>query len=207
MKHLTDAGYNVLAYDLRNHGTSSAANGGICGIGRYEWRDCVGVKKYVDSHPTLGKMKIELYSQCTGGNAQYEAIFRYPELFENILCMCCPMVVSMGAIFSAFFELQGIKQYLELIDFELIKMGAYTAEEMNPQLFASAVKMPVLMFQVLEDAWTRNPEDAQKTFDQLGSKEKELFWIEGTTRRFKDGYNYFGRHPEKVIAFFDKHMK
>ena len=50
MKHLTDAGYNVLAYDLRNHGTSSAANGGICGIGRYEWRDCVGVKKYRDSH-------------------------------------------------------------------------------------------------------------------------------------------------------------
>ena len=36
---------------------------------------------------------------------------------------------------------------------------------------------------------------------------KELFWIEGTTRRFKDGYNYFGRHPEKIIAFFDKHMK
>ena len=46
MKHLTDAGYNVLAYDLRNHGPSSAANGGICGIGRYEWRDCVGVQKY-----------------------------------------------------------------------------------------------------------------------------------------------------------------
>lgn len=43
-KHLSDAGYNVLAYDIRNHGTSSAANGGISGIGRWEWRDCVGVK-------------------------------------------------------------------------------------------------------------------------------------------------------------------
>ena len=41
----------------------------------------------------------------------------------------------------------------------------------------------------------------------LGSKDKELFWIEGTTRRFKDGYNYFGRHPEEVIGFFDKYMK
>jgi hypothetical protein len=46
-----------------------------------------------------------------------------------------------------------------------------------------------------------------KTFDLLASNEKELFWIEGTTRRFKDGYNYFGRHPERIIAFFDKHMK
>jgi hypothetical protein len=31
-KHLTDAGYNVLAYDIRNHGTSSAANGDISGM-------------------------------------------------------------------------------------------------------------------------------------------------------------------------------
>src|SRR5262245_65797469 len=23
------------------------------------------------------------------------------------------------------------------------------------------------------------------------------------TRRFKDGYNYFGRYPEKVLAFFE----
>jgi uncharacterized protein len=48
-KHLSDAGYNVLAYDIRNYGTSSAANAGISGIGRWEWRDCVGVKKYVDA--------------------------------------------------------------------------------------------------------------------------------------------------------------
>jgi pimeloyl-ACP methyl ester carboxylesterase len=32
-KHLTDAGYNVLTYDIRNHGNSSAANGGLNGIG------------------------------------------------------------------------------------------------------------------------------------------------------------------------------
>jgi hypothetical protein len=51
--------------------------------------------------------------------------------------------------------------------------------------------------------WRRS----RKTFDLLGSKDKELFWIEGTTRRFKDAYNYFGRHPEKIISFFDKHMK
>ena len=47
MTHLSNAGYNILAYDLRNHGNSGAANGGICGIGRYEWRDCIGAKTYV----------------------------------------------------------------------------------------------------------------------------------------------------------------
>ena len=35
--------------------------------------------------------------------------------------------------------------------------------------------MPVLMFQMLEDVWTKNPEDAQKTFDLISSRDKELF--------------------------------
>ncbi len=206
-KHLTDAGYNVLTYDIRNHGNSSAANNGLSGIGNWEWRDCVGVKKYVDNHPTLSKMKVGLYSQCMGGNSQYHAIYQQPELFANVACMCSPMVVSMAAIFDAFSEIQGVQQYQELIDLELLKMGAFVAAEMTPQLWAARITMPVLMVQVLEDAWTRNPEDGQKTFDLLGSTDKELLWIEHTTRRFKDGYNYFGRHPEKIIAFFDKHMK
>lgn len=206
-KHLTEAGYNVLTYDIRNHGNSAAANNGICGIGRWEWRDCVGVKKFVDRHPKLGSMKVALFSQCMGGNSQYEAISRHPELFENVRCMCSPLVPSMSAIFLAFSELQGVAQYQELIDLELLKMGAFPAAQMTPQLFAADVRMPVLMWQVLDDAWTKNPEDAQKTFDLLGSREKELFWIEGTTRRFKDGYNWFGRHPEKVLSFLGKHMK
>ncbi len=206
-KHLTDAGYNVLTYDIRNHGNSAAANGGLSGIGQWEWRDCVGVKKYVDNHPRLSKMKVALYSQCMGGNSQYHAIHRRPDLFENVQCMVSPMVVSMAAIYDAFSELYGVPQYQELIDLELLKMGAFVAAEMTPHLWAPSVKMPVLMIQVLEDEWTRNPEDAQKTFDLLGSKDKELFWIENTKKRFRDGYNYFGRHPEKVLSFFEKHMQ
>jgi hypothetical protein len=58
----------------------------------------------------------------------------------------------MAAIFLAFSELQGVSQYQELIDLELLKMGAFVAAEMTPQLFASGVKMPVLMFQVLKDS-------------------------------------------------------
>lgn len=85
---LDDAGYNVLAYDIRNYGTSSAANNGIFGIGRWEWRDCVGVKKYVDSHPALGKMNVGLYSQCMGGNSQL--IARRLDPFENVRCMFSP---------------------------------------------------------------------------------------------------------------------
>lgn len=207
MKHLTDAGYNVIAYDARNHGNSGQANGGLSGIGQWEWRDCVGVKTYVDNHPRFSKMTVGLYSQCMGGNAQYHAIHQRPDLFADVACMVSPMVVSMSAIFDAFSEIQGVQQYQELIDLELLKMGGFVAAEMTPHLWAHSVKMPVLMLQVHDDAWTRNPEDAQATFDLLGSEEKELLWIRDTPHRFKDGYNYFGRNPEEILAFFDKHMK
>jgi hypothetical protein len=43
---------------------------------------------------------------------------------------------------------------------------------MTPHLSAPGVKMPVLMVQVLEDEWTRNPEDAQKTFCQIAADPK-----------------------------------
>ncbi|GLP94741.1 alpha/beta hydrolase family protein [Paraferrimonas sedimenticola] len=203
--HLVKAGYNVLAYDLRNHGTSGAANGGICGIGRYEWRDCVGAKRYVDNHPELAQMDVALYSQCTGANAQFEAIKYHPELFANVKCMLAPLPVSMQALMSSFAALQGVADYLELMDFEQLKLGGFKNEAMNPQHFADAVTMPVLSVQVKDDLWTDNPADGQKTFDALGSQDKQLFWIEGTTRRF-DGYNYFGEHPEMMLEWFGKYL-
>lgn len=207
MKHLTDAGYNVLAYDIRNHGQSGAANDGMCGIGLLEWRDCVGAKKYVDAHPRLGKMKVALYSQCMGGCSQYVAIDKHPELFENVLCFCSPLVPSMRSIYNKFSKLAGVDQYLELLDFELLKAGGFTRDEMDPKLYTKNIKMPLLMWQVKDDAWIENPGDAQATFDTIPAEEKELFWIEGTTHRFRDGYNYFGREPERILAFFDKYMK
>ncbi|MEO1200200.1 MAG: alpha/beta hydrolase [Pseudomonadota bacterium] len=202
--HLARAGYNVLAYDLRNHGNSGAANGGICGIGRYEWRDCIGAKRYVDAHPRLSKMTLGLYSQCTGGNAQYEAMSRRPDLFRNVRCMLSPLVVSMTALMGQFAKLQGVGDHLDVLDVEQKKLGGFTNAEMSPHLFAGDVTVPTLIVQVKDDLWT-TAEDGQKTFDLLGSNEKELFWIEGTTRRF-DGYNYFGNTPERMIDWFDRFM-
>ncbi len=206
MGHLSRAGYNILAYDLRNHGNSGAANGGICGIGRYEWRDVVGAQQYVNNHPELRQMKTGLYNRCTGGNAAYEAMYRRPELFKDIKCFFGPLTVSMTALMTSFAGLMGLNQYMELMDLEQLKLGGFTNGEMRPQAYAHAVNVPYFMAQVIDDIWTDNPKDAQEIFDNIESEEKELFWIEGTNRRF-DGYNYFGIHPEKMLAFFDTYMK
>jgi hypothetical protein len=63
-KILHDAGYNVLAYDLRNHGLSSAANGGVSTHGITEWRDIVGSLDYARTRPGAGDMTIGLFSRC-----------------------------------------------------------------------------------------------------------------------------------------------
>lgn len=120
--------------------------------------------------------------------------------------MCSPLVPNMTAVFLAFSELQGISQFQELIDLELLKLGGFPAADMGGYLWAPAVTVPVLMWQVRKDVWTKS-EDGQKTFELLASKDKELVWIEDTTRRFKDGYNWFGRNPEKVLQFLGIYMK
>jgi uncharacterized protein len=63
---LHDAGYNVLAYDLRNHGLSGAANGGISSSGIFEARDVVGSLTYARSRPDTRDMAIGLFSRCLG---------------------------------------------------------------------------------------------------------------------------------------------
>jgi len=112
----------------------------------------------------------------------------------------------MAATYDAFSELQGVRQYQELIDLELLKIGAFVVAEMTPHLWAASMRMPVLMIQVLEDEWTRNPEDAQKTFDLLASKERSCSGSR-TPRNGSGTVTTFGRQPETVIPFFDKHMK
>ena len=207
LRNLHDAGYNILTYDLRNLGRSGTGNNGACGVGRYEWRDCVGAKNYVDAHPELSKMKVGLLSRCTGGNAQYEAISRHPELFENVSCMVSPMVVSMEAFTSNYANsvVEGAGDFPEILDFEQVKAGGLKNSDMTPHLFAKDVKMPTLIAQVKGDKWTSDA-DGEKTLELLGAEEKELFWIEGSTRRWV-GYNYFGKNPEKLIGWFDRFMK
>lgn len=206
-KHLTDAGYNVLTYDFRNHGNSGVANGGITGIGNWEWRDCVGVKTWVDNHPRLSKMEVALYSQCMGADSQYRAMLERPDLFENVKCMVNPLVVNMPFILDAFSELFGVNQYLPLVDLELLKMGGWTGEEMQAANWAYAVKVPTFVMEVKNDEWTRQPDDGMKTYNALvNAPEKEIYWLD-STKRFRDGYNWFGKEPKMVLDFLAKYMK
>jgi hypothetical protein len=62
-KALHDAGYNILAYDIRNHGLSGQGSGGIAAIGLLEYRDVIGSLRYASSRPDTKAMKKVLLSR------------------------------------------------------------------------------------------------------------------------------------------------
>ncbi|KAI8322208.1 alpha/beta-hydrolase [Martensiomyces pterosporus] len=204
-KHLHDAGYNVLCYDLRNHGHSGAANGGITGNGWYESRDVAASIKYARSRPDTKNMKIGLYSRCVGANSTFIAAARYPEYFKDIVCQVSPQPVSMEAFYKAVTKLLGMPEKYDEINRATQLINSFTADNMSPIPYAKAVTWPTLIAQVHDDCMT-DPSDIQAIFDNISCKDKKLHWIYGTTRRF-DGYNYFPENPKLLIEWFDTHMK
>jgi pimeloyl-ACP methyl ester carboxylesterase len=65
LKILHDAGYNVLAYDLRDFGHSGAANGGIASSGIFEARDVLGSLNYARRREDTRKMAVGFSNAAT----------------------------------------------------------------------------------------------------------------------------------------------
>jgi alpha/beta superfamily hydrolase len=86
-KILHDAGYNIIAYDFRNHGRSGLGNGGIVAHGIVEYRDVIGSLRYARSRPDTKDMQVALYSRCVGANSTFVAMDKYPEEFNDIVAM------------------------------------------------------------------------------------------------------------------------
>jgi len=200
-KALHDAGYNVLAYDLRNHGRSDAGNGGLVGIGLLEYRDVIGSLRYAK---TRGHMKTALLSVCLGCNSTMVAMNRHPEEFTHIQALLAHQPVSARPFVERASENAGIANGPELFDAASRRRTGFGIDELSPIEHAKAVAVPTLVVQVHDDVLTK-PSDVQTIYDNIAAKDKKLFWIEGTSRRF-DGYNYFSEKPELMLDWFATHI-
>jgi hypothetical protein len=201
---LHDAGYNVLTYDLRNLGHSGSGNGGMCTGGIYESRDVVGSIQFARREPRLREMTIGLFSRCLGCSASMHAMARRPDAFKDVTCMVGVQPVSPGVILERMLELAGVGARLEDADREIRLAISFGLEEMSPAEPAKKVTAPTFLCQVRGDVLTR-PSDVQSIFDNIPIREKELLWIEGTTRRW-DGYTRFAKAPGPMLAWFDRYM-
>lgn len=206
-KSLHDAGFNVLCYDLRNHGISAQGSGGTCGaLGYYEARDVVGSLIYARSRAETKGMNIGLLSRCLGGNSTIRAIAQFPQYFTDIKAMILLQPVSGHAFVEKGAADLGldVPSTVKAFDTRIHDLTGFHLNELTPIPYAKHVTIPTLVAQVRKDSLI-DTKDTKEIFDALGSREKELLWIEDTTRRF-DGYNYFASKPAKMLDWFGKRV-
>lgn len=203
-KILHDAGYNVLAYDLRSFGHSGTGNGGISTGGRFESRDVLGSLAY--ARKAFGDMAVGLFSRCLGCNATFFANQRRPDLFEDVKCLIAVQPLSVRIIMERILELTGFPMdRFDEVEREVVLATSMSLADMSPLDAAKSVSIPTFVYQVRDDLMTRAT-DVQAIFDNIpGNVPKDLLWIEGTTRRW-DGYTYFAREPARILEWIACHM-
>jgi hypothetical protein len=203
-KILHDAGYNVLAYDLRNHGLSSAANGGVVTHGFTEGRDVAGSLEYARTRPGTRGMVIGLFSRCMGAVSTFAAMTRFPAAFDGVRCLVSPQPVTPRFIAERRLAVMGLGGRLDDFNTLLRLRTSIGLERRIPQEWARSVRVPTFLYQVRGDTLT-DSSDVQAMFDNIPVTDKKLQWIEGTTARW-DGYLEFQRRPQPMLDWFARHM-
>src|SRR5580692_10077758 len=204
-KILHDAGYNVLAYDLRNFGLSSAANGGIGSSGIFEARDVAGSLAYARSRLDTRGMTTGLFSRCLGCSSTFAAMTQFPDVFDGIRSLVEPQPVTMTTIRARRLAGLGVPAgRIDDLEQRSILQTSIGFARRAPQEWARNVRVPAFLYQVHDDVLT-DSSDVQAMFDNIPLADKKLQWIYGTTRRW-DGYLEFQRHPEPMLDWFATHM-
>lgn len=203
-KILHDHGYNVLAYDFRNFGLSSSANGGLQSNNRFEARDVLGSLAYARARSDLKDMKIGLFSRCMGGNATFRAAAGNPGALSDVRCLVAPLLLSAHVALEQMLAGAGLPEHVGEVDRRIQQIIGVSLRAESPVDWARSVTVPTLTYGVREDAITRSS-DLEGIFEAIGTQEKSMFWIETSTRRW-DGYTWFQRHPKRILAWFEKYM-
>lgn len=203
-KVLHDAGYHVLAYDLRNHGHSGAANGGVASSGIFEARDVVGSLRYARSRPDTRDATTGLFCRCLGASSTFAAMTQFPEAFERVRCLVAPQPVTARTIIGRRLAAMGLQDRIDDLEELIIERTSIGFERRSVQEWARNVHVPTFLYQVHDDVLTE-PADVQAMFDNMPVAEKRLQWIWGTTARW-DGYLEFQRRPEPMLQWFATYM-
>jgi len=109
------------------------------------------------------------------------------------------------------------KAGMDLVDAVLqVQKEQYVFGFADPLTHVKSLTVPVLFSQVEADEYTFDVEtgtnDVQQIYDAAPT-EKDIIWARetgdkphGTGKRF-DGYGYFNKYPEELLAFLDTHFE
>lgn len=201
-KALSEAGYNVLAYDLRNHGMSAPSHNGGYNVGLFGYRDVLGSLNYIRNGEDTKDMDIHLHSVCLGGNATLVAMRRHPEAFEDVKSMMLLQPLSNDIVAQSISNMLRMRRRgPELYAKYYRQVWGFRVDDVSPRTDAAYVSMPTFMTQVKEDTFT-TPEDVQAIYDAIPVEDKKIYWIEGTKQRFR-GYTYHAENPQPMIDWYN----
>ena len=205
-KALHDAGYNVLAYDLRGHGESDSGEKDLSGVGYWEWQEVLASIDYIKQRSDTANHDISLMSMCMGANATLNAMEKKPDAFADIKCLLAIAPLKGRTTIERNCEHMQIPVEEGVAAFEPIynNLTGLHVEDHNIIPKAKNINVPTFFVQVRNDMnsrWT----DVQEMYDNTPISDKKIYFIEETPWRFK-GYTYFSEHPEQMIQWFDSHM-
>jgi uncharacterized protein len=204
--HLNKQGYHILTFDFRNHGKSGKGNNGYTGVGLFEWADVSGALEFVREHDLLQNKDIGFVSHCMGANATIMAMSKAKkELFSKVKCLAAVQPVSMNILVPKMIKdtFPAFASFVPGIEKKSRKYTGYSLSDMSPLEYVKDITVPVMYVQVKQDPWTE-PRDVENFYENTTAP-KELFWIEDKKQRF-DGYNYFGKNPQRLLSFLTKHL-
>lgn len=202
-KAVHDAGYSQLVYDLRNHGESGTARGGVSGSGYFEWPDVLASLAYVRSRPDAHGKTIQLRSYCMGCNATFHAMQRDPAAFEGVASLVAIQPLVGRTAVSKMLALSGVPDALGRLEDVLAELGDQQVDDHDVRPVAAAVNVPVMFVQVRDDLIS-SADDIQAMHDNVPVTDKSIFWIDGTPVRHH-GYTRFSTDPSVLIQWLDAH--
>lgn len=209
LKILHDAGYNVLTYDLRNHGQSGSANGGASTSGWLEGRDVIGSLRFAREDPRTRDLRIGLFSRCLGCNSTFSAIAQYPDEFRGVRCLLGAQPVTTDVIVGHQLALAGVPEdrlagAITELDHRIRMTTSLGFAARDNREWAKHVTLPTLLYGVHDDVLTDHT-DLETMLDNVPAADKQLYWIRNSIARW-DGYLEFQRHPQRYLDWLNKHM-
>ena len=202
-KYLVDKGYSVLMYDFRNHGESETGTCPWVTWGPEEHKDVLAAVDFVSNHSSYKDSQIGLLSICMGAASSTYAFGKENGLkkYSNIKAM----VAIQPLRYADFITALGLDNF---IGKRVTKRNEKRTQiDLNHTSFMPNVKdinVPTLLVQNSNDEYL-NKQSIEEYYDAL-KVEKEMLWLDLDKKRAA-GYDYLTRNPEKILYWFDEHMK
>ncbi|CAE7698736.1 unnamed protein product [Symbiodinium sp. CCMP2592] len=216
-KVLHDAGFHVVAYDLRNHGESESKL--PSGFGEVEFMDAMGVMDWVNGHSVLKDCKVALLPFCVSGVAFMKANSLYPKKFSQVVAWATtnifhgPTIMANRPYMFGMGNVQLLNEALKKKQAQYVKSGEltnpdikFTAQRISAKPYAPDVKVPILYCDVMHDFADYHEMSCPDIFKEFGKDLREElrqrnelhflgpnqpapFTTEGRNR--SEGYNFY----------------